>query len=176
MKLVAIALVLFFGAALSGEGFEALGNAQTDWYSRGIVRQQTIRVGTARQKRKQYLKRKKRKAVIRHRTTKSPSVAKSRTRLSEIFNPDTETSHATVATWDLQMRKQLLTFFLFGALFGFVPPSAEAQISTTGPAGLARQMPRIYGPYMANRSRIKNKQKAKHRRHQTRSRPRRLRR
>jgi len=69
------------------------------------------------------------------------------------------------------MRKRLLAFLLIGAFVGF-SPSASAQISNTGPAGLARQMPRIYGPYMANSSRIKNQKKHKHRRHQARPRAR----
>jgi len=64
------------------------------------------------------------------------------------------------------MRKRLLVFVLLGALLSFAPSLANAQISTTGPAGLARQMPQIYGPYMANRSRILYHQKHKHRRHQ----------
>ena len=74
------------------------------------------------------------------------------------------------------MRKPLLVIFLFGVVFYFLPAPAAAQISTTGPAGLARQMPRIYGPYMANRARIKYKQKHKQRRHQSTHRARRSRR
>jgi hypothetical protein len=74
------------------------------------------------------------------------------------------------------MRKPLLVFFLFGSLLVFLPTSASAQISTTGPAGLARQMPRIYGPYMANRARIKFQQKHKHRRLKAKHRARRSRR
>jgi hypothetical protein len=62
------------------------------------------------------------------------------------------------------MRKRLLVFSLLVGLLSFTPSSAKAQISTTGPAGLARQMPQVYGPYMANRSRIKYHQKQKHRR------------
>jgi hypothetical protein len=63
------------------------------------------------------------------------------------------------------MRKQFLVFVLLGALLTFAPSSANAQISNTGPAGLARQMPRIYGPYMANRSRIKYHKKHKQHKH-----------
>jgi Family of unknown function (DUF6683) len=37
--------------------------------------------------------------------------------------------------------------------------SARAQIFDTGPAGLARQMPNIYGPYLANISRVRVLQK-----------------
>lgn len=74
------------------------------------------------------------------------------------------------------MRKQLLVFFLLGSLLALSPAPAAAQISTTGPAGLARQMPRIYGPYMANRSRIKFQQKHKHRRLKAKHRARRSRR
>jgi hypothetical protein len=72
MRVVAIALVLLMSAALSGE---ALGRAQTDWYSRGIIRQQTINGMT---KKKQSPRRKKRKAhATSHRTTTKPkSVAK----------------------------------------------------------------------------------------------------
>ena len=36
-----------------------------------------------------------------------------------------------------------------------VSGSAVAQIATTGPAALARQMPNIYGPYLANMSRVR---------------------
>jgi hypothetical protein len=32
---------------------------------------------------------------------------------------------------------------------------AHAQVATTGPAALARQMPTIYGPYLANISRVR---------------------
>jgi len=79
MKSTAIALVLLMSAALSGETLEALGREQTDWYSRGIIRQQTINVMTAQQKRKQYQRKKKRKPhATPHRTTsKSKTVAKS---------------------------------------------------------------------------------------------------
>jgi len=79
MRLAAIALVLFIGAALAGDRAEALGRAQTDWYSRGIIRQQTINGMTGRHKSKQYRTRKKRKAhATPHRTTaKSKTVAKS---------------------------------------------------------------------------------------------------
>lgn len=61
MKVATIVLVLFISGALSAEGFAAPGRPQTDWYSRGIVRHQTIKLMTARQKRKQYLQRKRRK-------------------------------------------------------------------------------------------------------------------
>ncbi len=37
--------------------------------------------------------------------------------------------------------------------------SARAQVATTGPAALARQMPNIYGPYLANISRVRILQK-----------------
>jgi hypothetical protein len=64
------------------------------------------------------------------------------------------------------MRKKLVVLFLLGSLSGFAPSSASAQISTTGPAGLLREMPRIYGPHMANKSRIANQRKKKQRRSQ----------
>jgi hypothetical protein len=68
MRLGTIALLLLMSAGVPGEGFEALGRHQTDWYSRGIIRGQTINVITAQQKKQQYLKRKKRKArAIPHR-------------------------------------------------------------------------------------------------------------
>jgi hypothetical protein len=35
------------------------------------------------------------------------------------------------------------------------PSSANGQTSSTGPAGLAQQMPNIYGPYLANISRVR---------------------
>jgi hypothetical protein len=54
----------------------------------------------------------------------------------------------------------MFAFFLMAALAG-AAQVCEAQIATTGPGGLAREMPRIYGPYMANSSRIKNQQKQK---------------
>lgn len=41
----------------------------------------------------------------------------------------------------------------------FWPGTAEAQIATSGPAALARQMPTVYGPYLANISRVKILQK-----------------
>lgn len=62
------------------------------------------------------------------------------------------------------MRKRLVVLFLLGSLAGFSSASASAQISTTGPAGLLREMPRIYGPHMANKSRIANQKKNKQRR------------
>lgn len=45
------------------------------------------------------------------------------------------------------------------------PPASfvNAQISNTGPAGLARQMPGIYGPYLANISRVRILQKGERR-------------
>lgn len=80
MKVVAIALVLLIGAALAGERAEALGRVQTtDWYSRGIIRQQTINGMVGRHKSKHYRTRKKRKAhaTPRRTTAKSKTVAKS---------------------------------------------------------------------------------------------------
>ena len=75
MKLTATALVLL-SLALPEVGFAAASREQTDWYSRGIIRQQTIKL-TARKKRQQYLKRKKRRAhTVRHRATKPTSVVK----------------------------------------------------------------------------------------------------
>jgi len=65
------------------------------------------------------------------------------------------------------MKRQLLAAVLLIAFVGFATAPVRAQISTTGPAGLARQMPRIYSPYMANRSRIKNQQKHKAKAHRT---------
>ena len=61
MKLAAIILMLLMSGGLPAEEFAAHGGPQTDWYSRGIVRQQTIKGMTARQKRKQYQMRKRRK-------------------------------------------------------------------------------------------------------------------
>ena len=66
LKVPAIALMLFMSAVVPLEGVEALSREQTDWYSRGIVRQQTINGMTARPKKQQQPKRKKRKA---HRTS-----------------------------------------------------------------------------------------------------------
>jgi hypothetical protein len=60
------------------------------------------------------------------------------------------------------MKKQLQVVVLLAALLGLGSVPSSAQISTTGPAGLARQMPRIYGPHMANRARIKYRQRTKH--------------
>lgn len=59
------------------------------------------------------------------------------------------------------MKKQLQVLVLLVALLGVGPVPSSAQISTTGPAGLSRQMPRIYGPHMANRARIKYQQRQK---------------
>jgi len=61
MKTAAIALALLMSVVLLGEGFEASGRTQTDWYSRGIIRQQTINLN-AHQKKQQTIKRKRRKA------------------------------------------------------------------------------------------------------------------
>ena len=61
------------------------------------------------------------------------------------------------------MRKRLVVLFLLGSFAGFASSSAGAQIFETGPAGLSRQMPRIYGPHMANRSRLINQRKMKQR-------------
>jgi hypothetical protein len=60
-RLSAIVLVLLMSPIIPTERFESLGRDQTDWYSRGIIRGQTIRLTTTRQKRQQYLKRRKRK-------------------------------------------------------------------------------------------------------------------
>ena len=57
------------------------------------------------------------------------------------------------------MRKRLSILALLGALVCLAPSSATAQIYNTGPAGLARQMPTIYGPYLANISRVRITQK-----------------
>ena len=63
------------------------------------------------------------------------------------------------------MRNRLVVLFLLSSLACFAPSSASAQIFDTGPAGLTRQMPRIYGPHMANRSRLINQRKKKNKRH-----------
>ena len=77
MKLAATALVLLFSLALPEVRFAATAREQTDWYSRGIIRHQTIKMTTARKKRQQYLKKKKRRAhTVRHRATKPASVVK----------------------------------------------------------------------------------------------------
>lgn len=77
MKLAATALVLLFIPGLPEGGNAATAREQTDWYSRGIIRQQTIKTTTARKKRKPSSKKKKRRAhSTRHRAgTKSPGVA-----------------------------------------------------------------------------------------------------
>ncbi len=56
------------------------------------------------------------------------------------------------------MRKPLLVLSLLSAIVTSVP-SAHGQVFSTGPAGLARQMPTIYGPYLANISRVRILQK-----------------
>lgn len=62
--------------------------------------------------------------------------------------------------------KKVRIIVLACALLGLTSIPLSAQVSNTGPAGLARQMPRIYGPYMANRARIKYQQKhGRQRRH-----------
>ena len=61
MKVASIALVLFMSGGLPTEEFAAPGRPQTDWYSRSIIRHQTIKLMNARQKRKQYQSRKRRK-------------------------------------------------------------------------------------------------------------------
>src|SRR5262245_1813040 len=53
------------------------------------------------------------------------------------------------------MSKRVFTALLFGALLGFVPLTVSAQIARTGPAALAQRMPTVYGPYLANISRVR---------------------
>jgi ribosomal protein S30 len=77
MKFALIAMGLLISLALPEVGFAAPAREQTDWYSRGIIRQQTIKL-SARKKKQQYLRRKKRRAhTVRHRaSTKPASVVK----------------------------------------------------------------------------------------------------
>jgi hypothetical protein len=71
MKFAVIAMGLLISVAVPEVGFAA--REQTDWYSRGIIRQQTIRL-TARKKRQQYLQRKKRRAhTVRYRANSKPA-------------------------------------------------------------------------------------------------------
>jgi hypothetical protein len=67
----------------------------------------------------------------------------------------------------MKKRLSVVVLLVAGVALSAVP--LRAQIATTGPAGLARQMPRIYAPHMANVSRVRNQQKkkAKQRRHKT---------
>jgi hypothetical protein len=53
-----------------------------------------------------------------------------------------------------RFRIAALTLASLGSLF-CASRSVQAQIATTGPAALARQMPAIYGPYLANISRVR---------------------
>jgi hypothetical protein len=53
------------------------------------------------------------------------------------------------------MRKPLRVLVLVNALLALAVFSLTAQVYQTGPAGLAQQMPRVYGPYMANISRVR---------------------
>ena len=70
MKLATATLVLLFSLALPEVGFATTAAGQTDWYSRGIIRHQTIKL-TAKKKRQQ---RKKRRAhTVRHRVSKKPA-------------------------------------------------------------------------------------------------------
>ena len=69
MKFAAIVLVLFTSLTLLGEGSEALGRAQTDWYSRGIIRQQTINATTHQKKQKAQKKKQRKARTTRHRTS-----------------------------------------------------------------------------------------------------------
>ena len=71
-----------------------------------------------------------------------------------------------------QMKKQLGILVLLVVFASLGMQSSNAQVATTGPAGLARQMPRIYGPYMANRARIKYAQKHKKMSHKKSNKPR----
>lgn len=60
MKFAAMILMLLTSAAVFGA---ASTETQTDWYGRGIIRQQTIGVGrTSRQKRRQHEARQRRRA------------------------------------------------------------------------------------------------------------------
>jgi hypothetical protein len=57
--------------------------------------------------------------------------------------------------------KKLYSVVLLCAFAGLASFNTAAQIATSGPAALTRQMPRIYAPHMANQSRIKYHQRHK---------------
>jgi hypothetical protein len=77
MKLAATALVLLFSLGLPEGAYAATAREQTDWYSRGIIRQQTIRTKTTRKKQPQHSKRKKRQAhTTPHRANSKPASVK----------------------------------------------------------------------------------------------------
>lgn len=76
MKFALIAMGLLISLALPEVGLAATAREQTDWYSRGIIRQQTIKL-TSRKKRQQNLRKKRRAHTVRHRaSTKPASVVK----------------------------------------------------------------------------------------------------
>src|SRR5262245_61708938 len=54
-----------------------------------------------------------------------------------------------------RMSKQILLAVLLGALVGLAPLPVSGQIPRPGPAALAQRMPTIYGPYLANISRMR---------------------
>jgi hypothetical protein len=60
------------------------------------------------------------------------------------------------------MKRLFYAAILCGVLGAVGTPISKAQISSTGPAGLTRQMPRIYGPYMAASARTRYRQRHKH--------------
>ena len=76
MKLAAIALTVIISAPLPAA---ALAGGQTDWYSRGIIRQQTINLNPPQKKKQKRVKKKKPKAQsTRDRTgAKPPATTKS---------------------------------------------------------------------------------------------------
>jgi hypothetical protein len=53
------------------------------------------------------------------------------------------------------MRKQRDVVVLLGVLVSLTPLIVTAQIARTGSAALARQMPTVYGPYLAHISRVR---------------------
>jgi hypothetical protein len=58
----------------------------------------------------------------------------------------------------MKIRRHITVLVGIICLLG-VAASVRAQVATTGPAALARQMPNIYGPYLANISRVRITQK-----------------
>ena len=53
------------------------------------------------------------------------------------------------------MRKPVFVVVLMNSLLVLAAFRLTAQVYQTGPAGLAQQMPRIYGPYLSNISRVR---------------------
>ena len=60
------------------------------------------------------------------------------------------------------MRKLCIAAAIACTLLSLTLPRSMGQVFDTGPAGLTRQMPQIYGPHMARMSQLKYQQRHNH--------------